>query len=57
MSCIIEMNGTLLEALCQACVSPALLPTKFALEHMALVAALSVRIGTEIGMYVHVCWC
>ena len=57
MPCIVEMNATLLEALCQACVSPALLPTKFALEHMALVAALSVRVGTEVGTYIHVCWC
>ena len=43
------MSTALSEVLMQACVKPTLLPNRFALEHMALVAALNVRVGSEVG--------
>ena len=44
-----DMNTALSDTLLQACVKPTLLPNKFVLEHMALVAALNVRVGSEVG--------
>jgi nucleolar MIF4G domain-containing protein 1 len=47
-----EMNTALSDALFQACVPPTLLPSKFALEHMALVAALTAKVGSEVGAHI-----
>ena len=44
-----DMSTVLSDVLMQACVRPTLLPSRFALEHMALVAALNVRVGSEVG--------
>ena len=46
---VADMNTALSQVLMQACVQPTLLPGRLPLEHMALVAALNVRVGSEVG--------
>jgi len=43
------MSTALTEVLLKACVRPALLSDRFAMEHAMLVAILHSHVGTEVG--------
>ena len=51
MYAIVDMNESLAVTIEESCISDVMLPSKFALEYMELVAGLSVRVGNEVGQF------